>query len=48
MNRLEAGYSRTIITPMVGLGISGYYGVRISRGKLDDLRATAVATPTSF
>ncbi|MBQ2719764.1 MAG: hypothetical protein IJF73_06835 [Clostridia bacterium] len=46
MNRLEAGYSRTIITPMVGLGISGYYGVRISRGKLDDLRATAVALRT--
>lgn len=43
MNRLEAGYSRTIITPMTGLGISGYYGVRISRGKLDDLRATAIA-----
>ena len=37
MNSLKVGFSRVTITPMMGIGISGYYMTRIADGVLDDL-----------
>ena len=38
-----AGFSRTDITPLLGIGISGYYVPRIAKGVLDPLEANALA-----
>ncbi len=46
MNKLSAGFSRVNINPMLGMGLSGYYSVRISEGVADDLEATALALKT--
>ena len=43
MSILKAGYARTIITPPMGISISGYYIPRNADGVLDDLEATALA-----
>ncbi|MBQ9860172.1 MAG: hypothetical protein IJO76_05810 [Clostridia bacterium] len=43
MNKLYAGYAATVITPPMGIGISGYFKDRFASGVLDDLYARAVA-----
>ena len=43
MNVLEAGMSRVDITPILGIGISGYYVPRFADGVLDPLEANALA-----
>ena len=43
MNKLQAGFARVTITPMMGINISGYYQERIADGVLDDLEANALA-----
>ncbi len=43
MNKLQAGFARVVITPMMGINISGYYQERIADGVLDDLEANALA-----
>ena len=40
---LKAGFARIDITPLLGIGISGYYVPRVSRGVLDPLEANALA-----
>ena len=40
---LSAGFSRVDITPLLGIGISGYYVPRVSSGVLDPLEANALA-----
>ena len=39
---LEAGFSRVDITPILGIGLSGYYVPRVSDGVLDPLEANAL------
>ena len=39
---LEAGFSRTDITPLLGIGLSGYYVPRVANGVLDPLEANAL------
>ena len=39
---MEAGFSRVDITPILGIGISGYYVPRTSEGVLDPLEANAL------
>ncbi len=43
MNNLKAGFARLNINPMLGIGLSGYFKIRISDGILDDLEAVALA-----
>ena len=43
MSKLYAGYASTVITPPMGIGISGYFKDRNAEGVLDDLYARAVA-----
>ena len=43
MNTLQAGFSRVNITPMLGIGIAGYYKVRKADGVLDELEINALA-----
>jgi len=39
----KAGFARVNVTPMAGIGISGYFKPRTCEGVLDDLEANAVA-----
>ena len=41
--KLESGFSRVDITPLLGIGLSGYYVPRTSEGVLDPLEANALA-----
>ena len=43
MNKLQAGYSRVNITPMLGIYIPGYPIKRYASGVLDELEAVALA-----
>ena len=43
MNQLYAGFSRVNITPMLGIGLAGYYKVRHADGILDELEINALA-----
>lgn len=43
MNQLYAGFSRVVVTPMMGIELYGYYKVREAEGVLDDLEINAVA-----
>lgn len=43
MNKLQAGFSRVNITPMMGIGIAGYYKERLADGVLDDLELNVLA-----
>lgn len=43
MNKLYAGFARTNINPMMGIGISGYFIDRKAEAILDDLEINAVA-----
>ena len=43
MNKLYAGYSRVDITPMLGIGVAGYYKPRYAEGILDVLEINALA-----
>ncbi len=47
MGNLSVGFSRTVINPMNGIGLSGYYNTRICDGKLDDLEANIIALTNS-
>ena len=40
---IYAGFARTDITPLLGIGISGYYVPRFAEGVLDSLEANALA-----
>ena len=43
MNNLSAGFARVNITPMMGIGIVGYFVPRFAEGVLDDLYVIALA-----
>lgn len=43
MNRLYAGFSRVNITPMMGIGLAGYYKARFAEGVLDELEINVLA-----
>ncbi len=43
MNTLQAGFARVNITPTMGIGIRGYFKVRIADGVLDELEINALA-----
>ncbi|HHV97217.1 MAG TPA: hypothetical protein GXX37_12235 [Clostridiaceae bacterium] len=43
MGNLKVGFARLVITPPLGIRISGYYRERIADGILDDLEANAIA-----
>lgn len=43
MNRLEAGFSRVNITPMMGIELVGYFFERLADGVLDDIEINALA-----
>ena len=43
MSNLKVGYARTLITPKLGIDISGYFIERLADGVLDELEACAVA-----
>ena len=43
VNTLKAGFARVNITPMMGIGIRGYFKVRIADGVLDELEINALA-----
>lgn len=43
MSNLYAGFARVNVTPMLGIGISGYYKVRKAEGILDELEINALA-----
>ena len=43
MNTLQAGFSRVEVTPMLGIGIAGYYVPRFADGVLDPLQINALA-----
>ena len=43
MNALQAGFSRIDITPMLGIGMAGYYVPRYADGVLDPLQINALA-----
>ena len=43
MNTLQAGFSRVDITPMLGIGMAGYYVPRHADGVLDPLQINALA-----
>ena len=42
-NKLLAGFGRVNITPPIGIGLAGYFQVRISDGILDELESNALA-----
>ena len=42
MNALKAGFARVNITPPMGIGIRGYFKVRIADGVLDELEINAL------
>ena len=46
MNNLYAGFARSNINPMLGIGLTGYFIDRESDGILDDLELTVVALQT--
>ena len=43
MNHLSAGFARVNITPMMGIGIVGYFVPRFAEGVLDELYVNALA-----
>lgn len=43
MNQLFAGFSRVNITPMLGIGMAGYFEARQAESVLDELEANALA-----
>ena len=43
MSKLYAGFARVNVTPMLGIGVSGYFKVRKAEGVLDDLEINALA-----
>ena len=43
MNNLKVGYAKVVITPPMGIDISGYFQVRKAEAVLDDLHAIALA-----
>ncbi|MBR7111145.1 MAG: hypothetical protein IKC83_04645 [Clostridia bacterium] len=43
MNKLEVGFGRVNVTPPIGIGLSGYFHLRISDGVLDELEVNALA-----
>ena len=43
MNKLYAGFARVNITPMLGIGLAGYFKTRVADGVLDDLEINALA-----
>ena len=43
MNTFQAGFSRVDITPMLGIGMAGYYVPRFADGVLDPLQINALA-----
>ena len=43
MNNLKVGFARVNVTPVLGIGISGYYVERYADGVLDELYANAIA-----
>ena len=43
MNTLQAGFSRVDVTPMLGIGMAGYYVPRYADGILDPLQINALA-----
>ena len=43
MNNLKVGYAKVVITPPMGIDISGYFHERKAEGVLDDLHAIALA-----
>ena len=43
MNTLQAGFGRVNITPMMGIGVVGYFVPRFADGVLDELYANALA-----
>lgn len=43
MNTLQAGFSRVDVTPMLGIGMAGYYVPRFADGILDPLQINAIA-----
>ena len=46
MNNLQAGFARVNVTPMMGIGINGYFKDRIADGVLDELEINAIALRT--
>ena len=42
-NTLQAGFSRVNITPMLGIGLAGYFVSRKADGVLDELEINALA-----
>ncbi len=42
-NKLLAGFGRVNITPPIGIGLAGYFQVRVSDGVLDELETNALA-----
>ena len=43
MNKLQAGFSRVNITPMMGIELTGYFFERYADGVLDDIEINALA-----
>lgn len=43
MSMLMAGFGRVNVTPMLGIGVAGYYKERFADGVLDDLEINALA-----
>lgn len=43
MNKLYAGFARVNVTPMMGIGLMGYYKHRFTEGVLDELEINALA-----
>lgn len=43
MNTLQAGFARVNITPMLGIGMAGYFVSRQAEGILDELQINALA-----
>ena len=43
MNSLSVGFARVNITPMMGIGLVGYFVPRFADGVLDDLEVNALA-----
>ncbi len=43
MNTLKAGFAKVNVNPMMGIGLDGYFNIRLSDGVLDDLEIVALA-----
>ena len=43
VNKLYAGFARVNVTPMMGIGLAGYYQIRLADGVLDELEINALA-----